>query len=75
MSKRYADEDFDEAADRCYDEARQRLVDAEGEGEKAGRDGVAVDACPYFGFEPEHAAWHRGRLREIVKQEQERRAA
>lgn len=58
-----------------YDEARQALVDAESEGEQAGKDGKPADECPYFGFEPEHAAWHRGRLRVIVQQEQKRRAA
>ncbi len=73
MSRRY--EQIDEYApgneDHDYDEARQRIVDAETEGEMAASK--PADACPYYTFEPEYAAWHRGRLREILKQEQHQR--
>ena len=65
--KTWADVDeYDARGDREYDEAVQRLADAELEGELAGMRGDTADSCPYFGFEAEHAAWHRGRLRAII---------
>jgi hypothetical protein len=70
MSRRcYADESFDEAADRRYDETVQRDVDdAESiqdaylEGQRAGARGVAAGLNPWRDPKsPEFQSWERGR--------------
>ena len=53
----------DDREDELYDAYVQRLVDAEIQGEEAGLRGDNVGTCPYYGFEKEFEAWHRGRLR------------
>ena len=55
----------DDREDELHEARVQRTVDAEAAGEAAGRRGLAADLCPHFHFEPEYAAWHRGRLRTL----------
>ena len=54
-----------ENEDDAYDAFRQRLVDAESQGEEAGRLGLAADLCPFYAFENGYDEWHRGRLRTL----------
>ena len=59
--------------DKLYDEFVAEIMWAEHEGEEAARQGKRADDCPYWSWEAEHAAWHRGRLRVIIQQEKKRR--
>ena len=59
-----------ENEDEAYDAHRQRLVDAESEGEQAGIRQIAAGLCPYDSASPDQlAAWHRGRLRTLISRQ------
>ena len=59
-----------ESEDDAYDAYRQRLVDAEVEGEQAGIRQIAAGLCPYDRATPDElAAWHRGRLRTLISRQ------
>lgn len=49
------------------DEARQRLVDAYGEGYDIGLQYGSVEMCRYYSFGAEYNEWHRGRLDAIAR--------
>ena len=53
--------------DRRYDEYVQRSLDAEAAGELAAKDGKRTCDCPFFSFEAEFPAWHKGWLRERAR--------
>jgi ribosome modulation factor len=46
MSRQYGDEDVYDAADRAYEEHRQRMADAFADGRKVGRMGLGAGLCP-----------------------------
>lgn len=66
---------YDGESDDAYDNWRQKLVDANVEGEQAGHLGLDAHRCPYIPSVPEYNEWHRGRLRVLIQRAKQRRAA
>lgn len=60
MSRRYPDEDIYDAADRLYDEERQRHADAFADGRKVGAMGLGAGLCPQGYSDGETKEWLRG---------------
>lgn len=57
---RYRDESLDDAADRLYEEHRQRMTDAYIDGKEVGKMGLGAGLCPQHYSNAEHSEWLRG---------------
>lgn len=73
--KRYRDESLDDAADRLYEEDRQRLTDAYCDGHKVGKMGLGAGLCPQHFSNAEHSEWLRGFAHGAAELLTERKAA
>lgn len=60
MSRRYADEDLYDAADRLVDERKQEMADAYADGLQVGRMGLGAGLCPQGYCDDERKDWLRG---------------